>query len=65
MNWQRISCKLEEFGDDLTTFRKFKHFEDATAVKDGQQSDMKAFFNYLERHDSSHVFKEFFGFDGK
>ena len=65
MNWQKITCKLEEHSNDTEGFRKFQGFEDITTIKDGQQSDMKTFLNYLDRHGSSHVFKEYFGFDGK
>jgi len=62
MNWQKISCRLEEKDSD----RKFQEFSNIVAqVRSGEESDMKAFLNYLKDHESSHVFKELFGFDGK
>lgn len=62
MNWQRISCKLEEH-DEVQKFRTFSNIANIKAAPDS--SGMKAFLNYLEEHHSSHVFKEYFGFDGK
>lgn len=59
MNWQKISCKLEE-DDDEKLFKDFKNIAYIRAT-DG----MKAFLDYLKEHKSSHVFKEYFGFDGK
>jgi hypothetical protein len=62
MNWQKISCKLEEH-DEVQKFQNFSNIADIKASSDS--SGMKAFLNYLEVHHSSHVFKEYFGFDGK
>ncbi len=61
MNWQKISCKLEEH-DEVQKFQTFSNIAD---IKNPDSSSMKAFLNYLEAHHSSHVFKGFFGFDGK
>ncbi|XP_046458667.1 RWD domain-containing protein 2A-like [Daphnia pulex] len=62
LNWQKISCKLEEH-DEVQKFQNFSNIADIKASSDS--SGMKAFLNYLEEHHSSHVFKEYFGFDGK
>lgn len=61
MNWQKITCRLEERDSE----KKFLIFENIAAIRNSEQSGMKAFLKYLEEHASSHVFKEFFGFDGK
>lgn len=61
MNWQRITCRLEEHDSE----KKFQTFENIALTRNSDESDMKAFLNYLESHASSHVFKELFGFDAK
>lgn len=62
MNWQKITCRLEERDRD----QKFEVFANITAqIRSGEDSDMKAFFNYLTNSSCQHVFKVFFGFDGK
>ena len=61
MNWQKISCKLEEHDE----VQKFQEFANIAEIKTSDTSGMKAFINYLEKHHSSHVFKEYFGFDQK
>lgn len=61
MNWQKISCKLEEHDE----IQKFLHFSNIAEIKLSEQSSMKTFLNYLEEHGSSHVFKELFGFEKK
>lgn len=54
MNWQRISCKLEEKDDS----DKFQGFANITALV-----TTKTLPGYLREHQSSHVFKELFGFE--
>ena len=61
MNWQRITCKLQEDAEDQTGWQKFTDFTNITH----KVIDMKAFLHFLESHNSQHVFKEYFGFDGK
>lgn len=61
MNWQKISCKLEE-PDEASIFNDFSNIAE---IKASETSGIKAFLNYLEEHQSSHVFKEYFGFDRK
>ena len=61
MNWQRITCKLQENAEGETVWRRFPEFTNITH----KVTDMKAFLHFLESHNSHYVFKEFFGFDGK
>lgn len=61
MNWQKITCKLEEHDGE----KRFETFENIAEIRNSEQSDMKAFLKYLEDHASSHIFKQYFGFDGK
>lgn len=62
MNWQKISCKLEE-PDEANIFKEFSNIAEIKTA--AEASGMKAFLNYLEEHQCSHIFKEYFGFDRK
>lgn len=60
MNWQKITCKLQE--SDET--QKFQGFTNIAEIK-ASDSGMRGFLDYLEEHQSSHVFKQYFGFERK
>ncbi|GLH01094.1 RWD domain-containing protein 2A [Gryllus bimaculatus] len=77
MNWKKIMCKKREVktleaASEAAQLRKFPRFQEVafeTERTSGKSRDchmdMGQFFLYLEKHDCSYVFKDYFGVDAK
>ncbi|XP_063989199.1 RWD domain-containing protein 2A [Diachasmimorpha longicaudata] len=69
MNWHKILLKLVEEenldGKDVNTMRKFTEFQEISFPTTDKHNDMGQLLKYLTEHQSQHVFKEFFGVEGK
>lgn len=69
MNWHKILLKLVEEenldGKDVNIMRKFAGFQEISFPTTEKHNDMGQLFKYLTEHQSQHVFKDFFGVEGK
>ncbi|XP_026479159.1 RWD domain-containing protein 2A-like [Ctenocephalides felis] len=70
MNWQKINVIKRDTLDDYENERHFHDFEEKIFQKNVVKStdkhmDMGEFFKFLEQHNCGHMFKYYFGFEGK
>lgn len=70
MIWQKIGIKHIEKekatnNKDIDNLRKFKTFEELIFPVTEGGSRMGRLLNYLTEHQSQHIFKEYFGMEGK
>lgn len=76
MNWKKIVCKkIEEVAkvgkdESIECFQKFTGFEEIYFDRNLNKSrdfhmNMGDFYKYLSSHECGHIFKDFFGLEGK
>lgn len=74
LNWKRLAVKEKEEidigDDDLSKYRKFENFEEKVFdVRGGKgreyHMDLGMLYEFLEKHDSGHIFQMYFGVEGK
>lgn len=74
MTWKKIICKKVEESEvpvnECDSQRKFEgfleiNFQNMKSTKNETHTDMGEFYRYLVLHNCGHVFKDYFGFDGK
>lgn len=74
LNWKRLIIKEKEendiIEDTLAEHRKFKNFEEKAFDARGGKGreyhmDLGMLYDYLEKHQSAHIFQMYFGVEGK
>ncbi|KAL4230146.1 RWD domain-containing protein 2B [Mactra antiquata] len=74
LNWKRLVIKEKEEkdiqNDDLSKHRKFENFEEKAFDARGGKGreyhmDLGLLYDYLEKHQSGHIFQMYFGVQGK
>lgn len=77
MNWKKIICKKKEVERlnnliNLEVLRKFKNFQEITFESAKNKSrdhpthiDMGELYRYLDEHNCSYVFQDYFGVSGR